>query len=85
MAGADTEPWTNIFFRATSDSLSIEDIKSMTTLVPTESYNIGDERKGYRRPFPFWVFLHIPPKRIIPEQANPVLTSISSLNLHLRT
>ncbi len=45
VVGFGTEPNNNIYFRATSDLLSEFQLKSMTKLTPTQSWNKGDPKK----------------------------------------
>ena len=43
--GVDTEAYHQVYFRATSETLSIDELKSMTSLKPTDFWNKGDFRK----------------------------------------
>ena len=40
-----TEPYHRVYFRATSETLKVDEIKAMTFLKPTEFWNKGDLRK----------------------------------------
>ncbi len=42
--GFDTEPFIRIYFRATSEKMDLKELCSLTSLVPTESWNKGDSR-----------------------------------------
>lgn len=41
----NTEPLNRVYFRATSEELSKEQLKTLTKLTPTESWDKGDKRK----------------------------------------
>ena len=56
--GVDTEAWHRVYFRATSD-LSIDELKSMTSLKPTEFWNKGDLSQ-YGRRYTFSSFKILP-------------------------
>src|ERR1700742_318484 len=43
--GVGTEPHHSIYFRATSEVLSFEELSQLTALKPTEGWNKGDKRK----------------------------------------
>lgn len=55
-AGIDTESWNRIYFRATSETLSLEEISAFTKLSPTRSWNIGDLRKDGKTKYNFTSF-----------------------------
>jgi hypothetical protein len=58
--GFETEPGQRLYFRATSETLSLEEIKAMTTLQPTESWSKGEPRKHGKLHYNFSAF-HILP------------------------
>ena len=57
--GFDTEAYHRVYFRATSETLSIDELKSMTSLTPTEFWNKGDPEQ-YVKAYTFSAF-HILP------------------------
>ena len=57
--GIDTEACHRVYFRATSEILSIDELKSMTSLQPTEFWNKGDSRK-YGGTYTFSCFCILP-------------------------
>ncbi|MBF0598449.1 DUF4279 domain-containing protein [Faecalibacter rhinopitheci] len=46
ITGISTEPYISVYFRATSDELSDKELKKMTTLNISKSWNKGDKRKS---------------------------------------
>ncbi|THU39754.1 DUF4279 domain-containing protein [Niastella caeni] len=44
--GVGTEAFHRVYFRATSETLSADELKAMTSLTPTEFWNKGDLRKS---------------------------------------
>ncbi len=48
-----TEAYHRVYFRATSEGLSERQLKSMTKLKPTESWNMGDLRKNGKSKYTF--------------------------------
>jgi len=53
VTGLYTEPYHSVYFRATSDQLSENELKSFTTLIPTESWNKGDLKKNKKLKYKF--------------------------------
>ncbi len=45
VTGVGTEAYHRVYFRATSETLSADELKAMTRLTPTEFWNKGDLRK----------------------------------------
>lgn len=45
ITGVGTEAYHRVYFRATSETLSADELKAMTRLTPTEFWNKGDLRK----------------------------------------
>ena len=45
VSGFGTEPYNKVYFRTYSEKFSVNELKSMTKLIPTEGWNIGDLRK----------------------------------------
>ena len=41
----DTEPYHSVYFRATSKELSFSELTALTTLTPTDGWNINDKKK----------------------------------------
>lgn len=60
VAGLGTEAYHRVYFRATSESLSIEDLKAMTHLAPTKCWNKGDLRKNGKSTHTFSSFEILP-------------------------
>jgi len=58
--GMGTEAYHMVYFRATSETLSIDEIKSMTSLKPTEFWNKGDLTKNRVRAYTFSHFEILP-------------------------
>jgi hypothetical protein len=52
-SGIDTEPYNRVYFRATSEELSLDQLKGMTTLTPTGGWNKGDLRPNGRSAYNF--------------------------------
>ena len=46
-----TEPYHRVYFIATSESLTAEELKTMTILSPTEVWNLGDFRTNRKRKY----------------------------------
>ena len=46
VTGFETEAYHRVYFRATSETLSADNLKAMTHLTPTEFWNKGDLRKS---------------------------------------
>jgi hypothetical protein len=46
VTGVGTEAYHRVYFRATSETLSAEELKAMTNLIPTELGNKGDLRQN---------------------------------------
>lgn len=49
----DTEAYHRVYFRATSETLSSDELKVMTCLTPTELWNTGDLRKSGKSNYTF--------------------------------
>ncbi|AZB30756.1 DUF4279 domain-containing protein [Chryseobacterium balustinum] len=49
----DTEAYHQVYFRATSETLSSDELKVMTRLTPTELWNKGDLRKSGKSNYTF--------------------------------
>ncbi|MBW3524060.1 hypothetical protein [Chryseobacterium sp. NKUCC03_KSP] len=49
----DTEAYHRVYFRATSETLSSDELKVMTCLTPTELWNKGDLRKSGKSNYTF--------------------------------
>jgi len=45
ITGVGTEAYHRVYFRATSENLSVDELKAITRLTPTEFWNKGDLRK----------------------------------------
>lgn len=45
VTSVDTEAYHRVYFTATSETLTIDEIKALTKLTPTEFWNKGDKRK----------------------------------------
>lgn len=45
VTGVTTEAFHRVYFRATSESLMADELKAMTHLIPTTTWNKGDRRK----------------------------------------
>jgi hypothetical protein len=60
VTGINTEPWIRVYFRATSETLSIDELKSMTKLNPTEFWNKGDIRTHGKSTHTFSSFKILP-------------------------
>jgi hypothetical protein len=58
--GVDTEAYHRVYFRATSGALSIDELRSMTCLKPTEFWNKGDLRKYGNSTYTFSSFVILP-------------------------
>ena len=48
-----TEPYHRVYFIATSETLSSEELKAMTFLTPTECWNLGDLRGDKKRKYTY--------------------------------
>ena len=60
VTGVNTEAYHRVYFRATSETLSIDELKSMTNLNPTDFWNKGDLRKNGRSTHTFSNFAILP-------------------------
>jgi hypothetical protein len=60
ITGVNTEAYHRVYFRATSETLSINELKSMTNLKPTEFWNKGDLRKNGKSTHTFSSFAILP-------------------------
>ena len=60
VTGVTTEAFHRVYFRATSESLTIDELKAMTHLVPTETWNKGDLRKSGNSHYTFSNFTILP-------------------------
>lgn len=48
-----TEPYHRVYFIATSETLTAEELKAMTILAPTEIWNLGDFRNNGKRKYTY--------------------------------
>lgn len=48
-----TEPHHRVYFIATSENLTVEELKAMTILQPTELWNLGDFRNNQKRKYTY--------------------------------
>jgi hypothetical protein len=55
-----TEAYHRVCFRAVSETLSADELKAMTRLIPTEFWNKGDLRKGGKSKYIFSHFIILP-------------------------
>lgn len=55
-----TEPLNRVYFRATSEELSIAQLKSLTKLTPTESWGKGDVMKSGKANYKFSALSFLP-------------------------
>lgn len=53
VTGVGTEAYHRVYFKATSENLAMEDLKSMTTLTPTDFWNRGDLKKNGKSNYTF--------------------------------
>jgi hypothetical protein len=60
VTGVETEAYHQVYFRATSETLTAEELKEMTSLTPTESWNKGDIRKRGKSNYTFSNFIILP-------------------------
>ena len=60
VTGVGTEAYHRVYFRATSENLSVDDLKAMTSLTPTEFWNKGDLRKNGKSNHTFSNFKILP-------------------------
>jgi hypothetical protein len=60
VTGVETEAYHRVYFRATSASLTADELKEMTILPPTESWNKGDRRKTGNSNYTFSNFEILP-------------------------
>lgn len=60
VTGVETEAFHRVYFRATSATLSADELKAMTTLTPTEFWNKGDLRKNGKSNHTFSSFEILP-------------------------
>ncbi len=58
--GVGTEAYHRVYFRATSENLSVDELKAMTNLKPTEFWNKGDLRKNGKSNHKFSNFKILP-------------------------
>lgn len=58
--GVDIEAYHRVYFRATSKSLTADELKEMTILPPTETWNKGDFRKSGKSNYTFSNFTILP-------------------------
>jgi hypothetical protein len=58
--GVGTEAYHRVYYRAVSDTLSIDELKSLTNLKPTEYWNKGDPRKYGNSTYTFSSFVILP-------------------------
>lgn len=60
ITGVGTEAYHRVYFRARSETLTLDDIKAMTHLTPTESWNKGDLRPNGKSNHSFSSFKILP-------------------------
>lgn len=60
VTGVTTEAFHRVYFRATSKSLTADELKAMTRLTPTETWNKGDLRKSGNSHYTFSNFTILP-------------------------
>ncbi|WP_026955609.1 DUF4279 domain-containing protein [Algoriphagus vanfongensis] len=60
VTGVGTEAYHRVYFRATSETLSADELKAMTRLAPTEFWNKGDLRKSGKSNYTFSDFTILP-------------------------
>lgn len=60
ITGIGTEAYHRVYFRATSETLSADELKAMTILKPTEFWNKGDLRKHGKSNYTFSHFKILP-------------------------
>ena len=60
VTGVVTEAYHRVYFRATSETLSADDLKAMTSFTPTEFWNKGDLRKNGKSKHTFSNFKILP-------------------------
>ncbi|OQP57939.1 hypothetical protein A3860_39680 [Niastella vici] len=60
VTGVGTEAYHRVYFRATSETLTVEELKEMTNLTPTETWNKGDLRKRGKSNHTFSNFTILP-------------------------
>lgn len=60
ITGVGTEAFHRVYFRATSETLSADELKAMTSLIPTEFWNKGDLRKSGKSHHTFSRFVILP-------------------------
>lgn len=60
VVGFETEPCHNVYFRATSTSLTADELKAMTALAPTSCWNKGDPRRTESANYTFSNFEILP-------------------------
>jgi hypothetical protein len=53
MFSLSTEPWHRVYFRATSETLSLNELCTLTKLTPTDSWNKGSLRKNGKSAYSF--------------------------------
>jgi hypothetical protein len=60
ITGIGTEAFHRVYFRATSETLTVDDLKAMTNLTPTEFWNTGDLRPNGKSNYNFSNFKILP-------------------------
>jgi len=60
VTGVGTEAFHRVYFRATSETLTADELKSMAKLTPTEFWNKGDLRKSGNLKYKFSNFTLLP-------------------------
>lgn len=60
VTGVGTEAYQRVYFRATSETLSADELKAMTRLAPTEFWNKGEIRKSGKSSYTFSNFTILP-------------------------
>lgn len=60
VTGVGTEAFHRVYFRATSETLTLDEIKALTNLIPTEFWNKGNKRKYGNSFYTFSNFVILP-------------------------
>ncbi len=60
ITGVGTEAYHQVYFRATSEALSVDDLKAMTYLTPTKFWNKGELRESGKSRHTFSNFIILP-------------------------
>lgn len=60
VTGVGTESWNRVYFRATSEEHSFQELQAMTTLEPTDFWNKGDLRSNGKTSYSFSSFKLLP-------------------------